>query len=65
MYDDEVTLEDVTFVKSTLEICSIEFGEGGVYTCNATSGFIDKINTIIINVTYDGEWVPGVYVWVT
>ena len=56
MYDNEVViLEDVTFVKSTLEICSIEFGEGGVYTCNATSGFTHKINTIIVNVTYNGE----------
>ena len=49
VYNEMLTQGNLTFVVSILEICSIELGEGGDYTCNATNGFINEIIFTVID----------------
>ena len=50
VYNQVLTPGNLTLVESILEICSVELGEGGNYTCNATNGFTGETNTIIVTV---------------
>ena len=50
VYNELLTQNNLMFVQSILEICSIETTEGGDYTCNATNGLVSETNTTTITV---------------
>ena len=38
VYDAVVNASGIPFVKSVLELCSVDIGETGIYTCTANNG---------------------------
>ena len=50
MYEEILTQQNLTFVESILEICSIELAEAGDYTCNASNDFMSEANTTSLSV---------------
>ena len=50
VYDQTMSQNNLLFVESILEICSIDVAEDGDYTCNATNGFLSETNTTTLTV---------------
>ena len=56
VYEELVTIEEgFTYVQSILEVCSVEVGDSGSYTCTATNGLRNDSTSFNLTVLPQGK----------